>query len=83
MATAALQYGATRSNVYLHFSEVTAESTVVYSFSEADDGSSAVQKDQEANEEWAPFDIVFMDNVVVHMIGAEAIRRFDRDCDGP
>ena len=34
MATAALQYGATRSNVYLHFSEVTAESTVVYSFSE-------------------------------------------------
>ncbi len=28
--------------------------------------------DQEANEEGAPFDIVFMDNVVVHMNGVEA-----------
>ncbi len=51
---------------------MTAESTVVYSFSEADDGSSAVQVDQEANEEGAPFDIVFMDNVMVHMNGVEA-----------
>lgn len=45
---------------------------VAFSYSEADDGSTAVSKVQEASSEGSPFDIVFMDNTMIHMHGPEA-----------
>ena len=41
-------------------------------FAEADDGSTAVQLVQEASLEGAPFDIVFMDNIMIRMNGPAA-----------
>ena len=45
---------------------------VVFDYSEADDGKVAVQMVQAASDASMPFDIVFMDNVMIFMHGPEA-----------
>lgn len=49
-----------------------AAAAAVYTFSEAEDGDVAVQMVQDASDAGAPFDIVFMDNIMIHMHGPEA-----------
>ena len=45
---------------------------VRFDYSEADDGRVAVQKVRAAGEQGVPFDIVFMDNIMLFMHGPEA-----------
>lgn len=45
---------------------------VVFDYSEADDGKVAVQMVQAASDASMPFDVVFMDNVMIFMHGPEA-----------
>lgn len=64
-----------RSNAYrqqVSEAALTNTTAAVYNFVEADDGSTAVQKVQEASLEGDPFDIVFMDNIMIRMNGPAA-----------
>lgn len=54
---------------FLDFSTVP---QAVYVIDEAEDGTTAVEKVQEAIAEGSPFDIVFMDNTMIRMNGPEA-----------
>ena len=47
-------------------------STVSFNYSEVDDGVVAVQIVQAAGEAGVPFDVVFMDNIMILMHGPEA-----------
>ena len=50
----------------------TVSEVVRFDFSEADDGVAAVRQVQAASEAESPFDIVFMDNIMLVMHGPEA-----------
>ena len=50
----------------------TAEKSVRFDYSEADDGRVAVQMVQAASDAGLPFDVVFMDNIMITMHGPEA-----------
>ena len=50
----------------------TAEKSVRFDYSEADDGRVAVQMVQAARDAGLPFDVVFMDNIMITMHGPEA-----------
>lgn len=65
-----------RSSAYRHNTrEVSTAAVSVWSFTEADDGSMALQLVQEALAEGNPFDVVFMDNTMIRMHGPEAAQR--------
>ena len=51
-----------------------AAKSVRLDYSEADDGTVAVKMVQEASEAGSPFDVVFMDNVMILMHGPEAAK---------
>lgn len=61
-----------RSRIYRQDSRDVSTPVLELSFAEADDGSTALQQVQEALAEGNPFDIVFMDNTMIHMNGPEA-----------